>query len=419
VEWRNKGNGLGNYRELLEGVTTNLKMGGWLSLRGSNVDPISGNKADENYAREVMQLFSIGVFELNLDGSLKLQNGKPIETYDNEVITNMARALSGWQFDQTLPFFDANLSPMTPWNGLYARWHDHGEKTILSGVVIPAGDRENQTGNTVIDDTRIVLDTIAAHDNVGPFISKQLIQRLVTSNPSPAYIARVATVFNDNGAGVKGDFSAVVKAILLDGEALTSHLNNDGGKMKEPLLMVSQIWRAFNAQSPIENIRFMLTDRDLGQRPMGAATVFNFFRPDYAPVGEILDKGLVAPEISLMNDSQLLRMIPRMQGILDSLISLDPDDIIDGKYHPSFNINLQLDLTQAKSLATNSTALMNYLDELMFGGLMSDSLRGLVSDYIDNEVEYDDPIGSDEWREERVEEALFLLGVSPEFMVQK
>jgi len=409
-------NAFGSYRQLIEDVTLNPVMGDWLSLRGSNASPIYGNSADENYAREVMQLFSIGVYELNLDGSLKLNNGKPIETYDNNTITNIARALTGWQRDDSYDYWNNVLYPMVPWAGTspLVLWHDWGEKTILSDVYIPAG------GN-VIEDTKVVLDTIAAHDNVAPFISKQLIQRFVTSNPSPEYIARVATVFNDNGSGVKGDLGAVIKAILLDTESLNSHENNDGGKMKEPLLMVSQIWRAFNAQSPIKYIRFMHADRDLGQRPMGADTVFNFYRPDYAPIGGIADKGLVAPEIYLLNDYQLLTFYPKLEDILNSTITLDPEDIIDGKYNSAFNINLQLNLTTAKSLATNTSALMDYFNEILFGGLMTDGLRNLVIDYIENDVVYaiDEIIDSDAWRERKVEEALIILGVSPEFMVQK
>jgi len=407
----------GNYRDLLENVTLSVTMGSFLNMRGSRALSASGNTSpDENYAREVLQLFSIGLNELNIDGSLKLDSqNRPIETYDNAIVHDIARALTGWQWP------DGRFSPLAPvgalepWNGLYARWHDHGEKTILNGVVIPAGDRDTQSGNTIVDDLKITLDTIAAHDNVAPFISKLLIQRFVSSNPSPEYIARVATVFNDNGSGVKGDFGAVIKAILLDYESIDSHLMENAGKLKEPLMRVSQIWRSLNATSPLNYIRFLHTERFLGQAPMSSNSVFNFYRPDYSPLGSISERGLVAPEYSLITDDALnIQTYWVMQRILNSTVNVD-DDV---EYSPTFNVYMKLDLTEAKSLSVNSQALLNYFDELLFGGLMSDQLREVVIDYIDNEVDYSDLDNDDERRERKVEEALLILGVSPEYNVQ-
>ena len=417
------------YRELLETITINPVMGSWLSMRGSQV---TSDKAspDENYAREVMQLFSIGVHELNIDGSLKLENGLPIDTYDNEIVHDTARALTGWNWDGGRFYFGVRLLPMTPWGGLWNRFHDYGEKTILNGVVIPSGFRDplahlkpesewDHSGNNIKDDLKIVLDTIAAHDNVAPFISKQLIQRFVTSNPSPAYIERVARVFNNNGAGVKGDLGAVIKAILLDPESINSHENTThGGKLKEPLLKVTQIWRAFEAKSPIKYFRYLQTKRDFGQRPLSADSVFNFYRPDYAPLGEITDQGLVAPEFNLLGDSQLLRTYPSMFQILDSK-PLGSEHIISGNYTDAQIARPELNLNRAKALSDNTNALMNYLNELMFGGLMSRSLRNRVIQYIDTEIIYDPSLNQDERRHKKVEEALFLLGVSADFSLQR
>lgn len=420
----------GSYRDLLENVTLSPVMGSWLSLRGSRA--LSDTTSpDENFAREVMQLFSIGVNELNLDGSLKLQNGQPIDTYDNEIVHDIARALTGWNWDSGRYYLGVNLVPMTPWNGLYSWFHDHGEKTILNGVVIPEGYRDPlahlkdeedwlHSGNHILDDLEMVLDTISAHDNVAPFISKQLIQRFVSSNPSPEYIERVARVFNNNGSGERGDLGAVVKAVLLDEESLNSYENEvSGGKLKEPLIRVTQIWRAFEAQSPVKYIRYLQVSRDFGQRPMGASSVFNFYRPDYAPLGEIADQGLVAPEFTLTGDAQLLVTYPAMQDILDSLITIDDDDIFNGSYTDAQNVRMVLDLTQAKSVSDNTSALMNYFNDLLFGGLMSDRLRNRVEQYIDDEVVYEEDLTDDERRHKKVEEALFLLGVSPDFSVQR
>ena len=408
----------GNYRDLLENVTLNASMGQWLSLVGSRALSETSSP-DENYARELMQLFSIGVFELNLDGSLKLQNGLPIDTYDDDIVHDTARALTGWNQDQSLSFFPRQLVPLEPWGGLYSRFHDHGEKTILNGVVIPAGSLQNETGNTVVDDLKIVLDTIAAHDNVAPFISKQLIQRFVTSNPSPAYVQRVATVFNNNGAGIKGDLGAVIKAILLDADSINSHENAvSGGKLKEPLLRVTQIWRAFNAQPRIKYFRYLQVSRDFGQRPMGADSVFNFYRPDYAPLGEIADRGLVAPEFNLTGDALLLRTYPAMQDILDSL-GISDNDIVSGEYTAAQIARPQLNLDRAKALSTSTSSLMNYFNELLFGGLMSSTLRNRVTQYLDQELIISNTLSDDEIRNLKVEEALFILGVSPEFNVQR
>lgn len=406
----------GSYRELLEDVTTNPIMASFLSLRGSQPFSDSFNTApDENYAREVMQLFTIGLTELNIDGSEKLDNGRPIETFGNEIVLDMARALTGWQWESGRAYPGVSLVPMEPWGDLWSRFHDHDEKTILNGVTIPAGDRFAQTGNNILDDLKIVLDTLTAHDNVAPFISKQLIQRFVSSNPSPQYIERVAMVFNDNGSGVKGDLGAVVKAILLDPDSIDSHLVVNGGKLKEPLMRVSQIWRAFNAKSPIKYIRFMHTNRYIGQKPMAAGSVFNFYRPDFAPLGEISDNDLVAPEFKLLDDAQNIQMYFYMQRILSSSVTVD--DSLD--YSPAFNALMTLNLSTAKSISDSTPALLNYLNQLLFGGLMSDGLRNRVAQYIDDDVVYSDDLSTDERREKKVEEALLLLGVSPEYNVQQ
>ena len=292
-------NAFGNYRDLLEEVSLHPAMGVYLSMLGNEKpNPVLNIRPDENYARELMQLFSIGLVELNNDGSRKLDGlSQPIPTYDQATIEGFAHVYTGWTY---AGFADLRSARATYFNqvqpmALYPNYHDTGQKTILGGVVIPAG----QTG---MQDLDAALDNIFNHPNVGPFIAIRLIQRLVTSNPSPGYIDRVANVFNNNGSGIRGDLGAVVKAILLDEEARPDMPMELDGKIKEPLLRLTQLWRAYNATSrsgrfPISYIYIIF-----GQGPMQAPHVFNFFSPFYAPPGEIRDSSLVAPELEIATE---------------------------------------------------------------------------------------------------------------------
>ncbi len=399
-------NAFGNYRNLLNDVTLNPMMGNYLSMRGSSANSAGPFLSpDENYAREVMQLFSIGLTELNIDGSEKKVNGQSVETYTNSEVHDLARALTGWQVATGRFFPGWEGFPMEPWGPDGGRFHDREKKTIVGGVEIPA--------NLLIEeDLKRALDTVFNHDNVGPFISKQLIQRFVTSNPSRRYVERVAKIFNDNGRGERGDLKAVIKAILLDDESINSHLDSAGGKLKEPLLRVTQIWRAFDAQSPIRYIRYFHSDRDLGQRALAAPTVFNFYPPTFSPQGEIQDLNMVAPEFKLTGDGQNIRYYTRMAQIVQSKQFGDPNPI----YSPSFNLPMNLNLDRAMEKADDLNSLLTYLDELLFGGLMSDNLRNLVRNYLQDMPEGDDLAQT---RKSRVEEALLLLVVSPEFTVQR
>ncbi|MGI9248525.1 MAG: DUF1800 domain-containing protein, partial [Woeseiaceae bacterium] len=296
-------NAFGNYRELLEEVTLHPAMGVYLSMLGNEKpDPDLNIRPDENYAREVMQLFSIGLVELNIDGTEKLDaEGQPIPTYNQEIIEGFAHVYTGWTFAGA-PTFHPNLFllpqasqyfPMELWE----EFHDTGTKQLLNGVVLPAG----QSGTQDLSDA---LDNIFNHPNVAPFVSIRLIQRLVTSNPSPGYVRRVAEVFNNNSAGVRGDLGAVVKAILLDDEAHPVMPMEIDGKVKEPLLRLTQLWKAYNATSnsgrfPL-NVAYIL----FGQGPLQSPSVFNFFSPFFAPPGEIRDSSLVAPELEIATEFQ-------------------------------------------------------------------------------------------------------------------
>ncbi len=290
----------GNFRTLLEDVTLSPMMGVYLSqLRNAKADPTTGAQPNENYAREVMQLFTIGLNQLQPDGTLMLDaTGRPIPTYDQATVTEMARVFTGWAYanaNATNANFRTSaqdyINPMT----LYAGYHDTGAKTIVGGVKLPAG----QTGT---QDLKAALDALFNHPSTAPFISRQLIQRLVTSNPSPAYVYRVAQVFANNGAGVRGDLAAVIRAILLDYEARSPAVaaSLSHGKLKEPLLRVSALLRAAGVTSATGRFAFGNTTGSLAESPLSAPTVFNFFAPGYVEPGALAAAGLVAPEYQIL-----------------------------------------------------------------------------------------------------------------------
>ncbi|MDJ0919150.1 MAG: DUF1800 domain-containing protein, partial [Woeseiaceae bacterium] len=292
-------NAFGNYRDLIEDVTLHPAMGVYLSMLGNQKpNPDLNIRPDENYARELMQLFSIGLVELNIDGTPVLDNeGQPIPTYDQAVIEGFAHVYTGWtwagfrEFEFARPTEGNQVIPMQ----LYPDFHDTGSKLLLNDVVLPAG----QSGEQDLSDA---LDNVFNHPNVGPFMAIRLIQRLTTSNPSPGYVRRVAEVFNDNGAGVRGDLRAVVKAILMDPEARPDMPMEIDGKIKEPLLRLTQLWRAYDAESANGGYRFPAVSFFFGQGPMQSPSVFNFFSPFYAPPGEISDSSLVAPELQIATE---------------------------------------------------------------------------------------------------------------------
>jgi uncharacterized protein (DUF1800 family) len=268
------GNAFGNYRTLLQEITLNPAMGNYLDMvNNDKPNPATGRTANENYARELLQLFSIGLYKLNPNGSLKLDPaGNPIPTYDQAVIEGLARVFAGWTY-APLPAAAPRahnptnyLAPMVHW----APNHDLGAKTILDGQVLPAG----QTGEADLEAT---LDAIFNHPNVGPFV-RQLIQHLVTSNPSPGYVARVAAAFADNGGGVRGDMQAVVRAVLLDPEARRA-ATVDFGRPREPLLFITSLLRKLVATGDGWGLTGYAGN--MRQNPLSPPTVFSFFVPDY------------------------------------------------------------------------------------------------------------------------------------------
>ena len=293
-------NAFGNFRRLIEEVTLHPAMGVYLSMLGNERPrPARNISPDENYARELMQLFTIGLVELNIDGTVRTDaQGQPVPTYNQDVVEGFAHVFTGWNYAGSGSFNRArrNDTNQTRPMKLYRNYHADGAKLLLNGVRLPAG----QTGR---QDLKDALDNLFAHPNVGPFIATRLIQRLVTSNPSPAYVSRVATAFNDNGAGVRGDLEAVIKTILLDPEARSDTVSESSGKLKEPLLRLTQLWRAYGARSANGGFRYRPID-EIGQGPLQAPSVFNFFSPFHAPPGEIADAGMTAPELQVATEYQ-------------------------------------------------------------------------------------------------------------------
>lgn len=296
----------GNYRTLLYNVTRHPVMGFYLSaLKNKKPDPVNNIYPDENYAREVMQLFSIGLWMLNPDGSRQTDGmGNFIPTYNNTTITNFARVFTGMSFQSNNNNFDNAtenwVQPMKLWDS----YHDCDPKTLLLGSTLPARTPSNpDLGTATNADLNAAIDNLFNHPNVGPFISRQLIQRMVTSNPSPGYISRVAAKFADNGSGVRGDMKAVIKAILLDDEARNpSHMSDPHfGKVREPFMRVVNFGRAFNAKSPSGYYQLGSFFMDHYQEPQKSPSVFNFYLPNYTPPGEVQAAGLVAPELQVVN----------------------------------------------------------------------------------------------------------------------
>jgi uncharacterized protein (DUF1800 family) len=318
-------NCFGNFRTLLERITLNAGMGFFLNTRGNLKEDSNGRQPDENYAREVMQLFTIGLYELNADGTHRLDaNNQPIETYGQSDITNLARVFTGYDWDY---FANGGTFTNVAWhdydvpNTRFATnpmWfnpaaHSNLEVTFL-GTTIPA----NTAGSEAL---RIALDRLFNHPNAGPFFARQMIQRLVTSNPSPAYVGRVAAAFANNGAGVRGDLKAVWTAILTDAEARTAPAASDtlGGKLREPVVRFVQWARTVGINSSngaYEIYDLSASDHALGQSPLRSPSVFNFFRPGYVPPNTaIATAGKQAPEFQLLNETTTAGYVNFMQWV--------------------------------------------------------------------------------------------------------
>jgi uncharacterized protein (DUF1800 family) len=314
----------GNFRELLEAISLNPAMGYFLNTKGNQKEDGKGRLPDENYAREVMQLFTIGLYLLNEDGSIQLDgNNKKRESYTSDDVSNLARVFTGYDFDpayrNALQFPGENYKV---YSREYARRPMKLDPNRHSNLEVKFLDTTIPAGASGAAALKTALDTLFNHPNVGTFFGRQMIQRLVTSNPSPAYVARVARAFNNNGAGVRGDLRAVWTAILLDDEARSpAGLSNPKfGKLREPMIRLAQWSRSFNAVSQSGSWKiFNLSDSSysLGQNPMRSPSVFNYFRPGYVPPGTALaTSGATAPEFQIVNETTVGGYVNYMQNII-------------------------------------------------------------------------------------------------------
>lgn len=368
----------GNYRTLLREVTLSPSMGKFLDL--ANSVGTGGLAPNENYPRELLQLFSIGLYKLNMDGTYEMVNGQPVSTYTQATIREFARALSGWTYptqpglqpaSQNPDYFVGLMEPRP------AR-HDAGSKTLLNGTVLPAGQ-------TVMKDLEDVIDNVFNHPNVPPFVATRLIRSLVTSNPTPAYIQRVAEVFVDNGHGVRGDLAAVLTAILTDDDAALP--GGADGRLRDPLLHVIGMARALGVQIANPS-QFMYVLANLGQSVLSPTTVFSFYSP-LAPLPG--DPTKFGPEFQIYTPALAIQRANLIYGFLNG----------------GFTSSFSLDWTPFTSVAGDPHALVELVNQRLLFGRMSTDLRQVLVGLAQ--------ITSD--HKQRAFGTLFLAALSSEFTV--
>ncbi len=391
-------NVFGNFRTLIEQITMTPAMAYYLTYQGNvKTNTTTGSEPDENYAREMMQLFTIGLLNLNNDGSLQLEGGLPKQTYAQSDVSGLARVFTGWSVDThglTTPYGPVyQQRPLVQVSSKY----ETGAKSFL-GVTVPAGTAAAQS-------LKIALDTLFNHANTAPFVSRQLIQKLVTSNPSSGYINRVASVFINNGVSVRGDLKAVIKAVLMDPEARDLTLaqqNISFGKVREPIQRFLSWARAFNATSATDV--WAIGDLSsagsaLGQSPMRSPTVFNFYRPGYVPPNSAISSaGLVAPELQIMDETTVAAYVNFMQRAIAGTGVGD----------------LKADYSLLQALASNSTALLAEINVLLACGEIDAMTLANFKTALDT-ISVTTPSGV----MNRIYAALTLVLACPQFVVQK
>jgi len=414
--------GLGNYRELLESVSRHPMMGVYLShLRNQKANARTGRVPDENYAREVLQLFSIGLVDLNEDGSPRLVGGRTVDSYGSDDISGMAQVFTGWSW----------ACPDAPDNGCFSQGSVDGvsdpDRTFKPMVAYPqyhSTDEKRFLGTTIARQgaadpaasLRVALDTLANHPNVGPFIGRQLIQRLVTSNPSPGYVRDISRVWADNGRGVRGDLRAVVRAILLHPEARATPTDTTG-KLREPVLRLAALLRAFNYRSDTGNWRVGNTDNpatSLGQTPMRSPSVFNFYRPGYvAPGTQSAARGLVAPELQIAHETSAAGTVNYLRDAVAQ--GVGASNTIAGVTRR----DIQADFSAELALAPDAAALVDHvLTRLLPHTSVPAALRSEIVAAVAS-INIPTTGSSATQLRNRVNAAILLTVVSPEFQVQR
>lgn len=467
---------LGNYRALLEEASLHPSMGQYLSMFKNRKSNQAGTiRPDENYAREVMQLFSVGLVQLQpdgqpVDGDAGLAGVQTVPTYDQTTIRGFAAVFTGWNLSTcrpTRPGWNSNTdslgsiaeydywweweycpgdprdtsstridgklasgyrTPMRAWDSYHQAL---GTKQLLRYPGVARGrvgaDGVLASGGTAEQDLQAALDNLFHHPNVGPFLARRLIQRLVTSNPTPGYVQRVAAVFNDdNGSapgGDRGNLGAVARAILLDPEArqptssACSHAATGcTGKLREPLMRVIELFRALDAQPshPQGYWREGYLDYYTAQAAMRSPTVFNFFSPDYAlPGPDIAQRGLVSPEFQITTDTYITRMINEIGGKVGWTWLGNPGLPSSGSWRPVV-VSLERDM----AIAHDPAALVDRYNLLFTGNQLPAAVRQIIIDHVASEAFYN-------WRSDaetrriRVQDALWLVLVSPSYVVEK
>ncbi len=416
----------GNYRDLLGQVTLSPVMGHYLSMfKNRKPDAEANVRPDENYAREIMQLFSVGLFRMAPDGSLLLDgNGQPIPTYDQFTVKGFAHVFTGWNWANCprtgggqwwewewcpigpvpwpQPGWDVGwILPMQPWQQYHASEDD---KQLLGypGVSLPNGVLP--AGGSAESNLSAALDNIFRHPNVGPFIARHLIKRLVTSNPSPAYVGRVAAAFANNGLGIRGDMAATVSAVLLDPEARTlAPATANTGKLREPLLRNAHLWRVLDGRPDDGRYRMWGMENILGQAPLRAPSVFNFFLPDYSPPGELSDLELDAPEFQITTDTTVA-------SIANHLGAKVYWDWRNGSQHPG---TVVVDLAPELPHAVDPVRLVDRYDLLFMNRTMSPHMFDTLVAYLGGLPSHADG------RRQRVQDAVWLIQSSPEYAIER
>ncbi|MBT0569167.1 DUF1800 domain-containing protein [Curvibacter sp. CHRR-16] len=417
-------NAFGNYRQLMKDMTLNVAMGYYLNTRGNQKEnAATGRLPDENFAREIMQLMTIGLVQLNQDGTVKTDSsGTALETYTQSDVSNLARVFTGYDIDQsqnaggfTIPENGQKIIstyytrlPMT----LTASLHSTLAVEFL-GTTIPAGTPGAQA-------LEQALDALFNHANVGPFIGKQLIQRLVTSNPSPAYVSRVAARFNNNGSGVRGDMKAVITAILMDDEARSSAGLSDSsyGRLREPMLRFLQWGRTFGVTSGYGTWKIEDLSGDLGQSPLRSPSVFNFFRPGYVPPSTAMATAKqVAPEFQLVNEVSVARYLNFMAPVIQKGYFVNGPNYSNPASNETNGFDISTGYPNELALVTDADALLARVNLLMCAGQLSAVTVKLISDAIKGKAVTN--ASTAEEKKNRIAAAVLLVMASADYLIQK
>lgn len=409
-------NAFGNFYDMLYEVSIHPAMGIYLThFENDKTDTTTNEYPDENYAREIMQLFTIGLDSLNLDGTPALDsNGQRIPTYDNNDIAEFAKIFTGLgagDVSSQVNWTDEPSFGMGFWATkkdtfmtMYEDHHEPGEKHLLNGYIVPAG----QSG---MEDIQDAIQHLFDHPNVGPFISYRLIQRLVKSNPTPEYVAAVASVFNDNGNGVRGDLKAVVKAILMHPEARECYWINDPnqGQLREPILRKTQFINAIGLiLSPLNNYwnyKYWFYD-ETDHHPLHSPTVFNFYKPGFTPNGPIEDAGNVAPEFEIYNSRTSIGFSRQVYRWVET------DKILETSYYEGYEYSSP-DLASLMETAKDPDALLDHLDVLLTQGNLSDYTRHIIKNTLNEYGTSNDDLDT------RLKLATYLIMISPDFNIIK